>query len=184
MRFIPTALPGVVLVETPRVEDPRGGFERSYCADLFAAAGLPPLGTQCNISSNRHRLTLRGMHFQAAPEPDAKLVRCLSGRMFDVAVDIRPGSPTRGRWAAVELAAGDGRSLFVPAGFAHGFVTLEDDTTVFYMMGAAYRPALARGFRWDDPRVAIAWPVAPQTISERDRALPALDDLDEAELAR
>jgi dTDP-4-dehydrorhamnose 3,5-epimerase len=104
--------------------------------------------------------------------------------MFDVAVDIRPGSPTRGQWTGVELAAGDGRSLFVPAGFAHGFVTLEDDTTVFYMMGATYRPALARGFRWDDPRVAIAWPVAPEVVSDRDRALPALADLPEAELAR
>lgn len=184
MRFLPTALPGVVLVETPRMEDPRGGFERSYCAEAFAAAGLPPLGTQCNISSNQRRLTLRGMHFQAAPEPDAKLVRCLSGRMFDVAVDIRPGSPTRGHWTGVELAAGDGRSLFVPAGFAHGFVTLEDDTTVFYMMGTPYRPALARGFRWNDPRVAIAWPAAPEIVSDRDRALPALDDLAEAELAR
>ena len=184
MRFTPTSLPGVVLVETPRVEDPRGGFERSYCAEAFAAAGLPALGTQCNFSSNRRRGTLRGMHFQAAPEPDAKLVRCISGRMLDVAVDIRPGSPTRGRWTAAELAAGDGRALFVPAGFAHGFVTLADDTTVFYMMGAPYRAGLARGFRWDDAEVAIAWPIAPEVISERDRALPPLSALDEGELAR
>ena len=184
MRFIPTSLPGVVVVETPRVEDARGGFERSYCAESFAAAGLPALGTQCNISTNTRRLTLRGMHFQAAPEPDAKLVRCLSGRILDVAVDIRPGSPARGRWTAVELAAGDGRSLFVPAGFAHGFVTLADDTTVFYMMGAPYRAGLARGFRWDDPEVGIGWPVVPEIVSERDRALPPLSALREEDLAR
>ncbi len=184
MRFLPTSLPGVVVVETPRLEDERGSFERSYCRDGFAAAGLPDLGVQCNISGNRSRLTLRGMHFQAAPEPDAKLVRCLSGRLFDVAVDIRPDSPTRGRWTAVELAAGDGRALFVPAGFAHGFLTLADDTTVFYMMGAPYRAELSRGFRWDDPVVAIAWPDTPLVISGRDRALPPLAAIAVADLAR
>jgi dTDP-4-dehydrorhamnose 3,5-epimerase len=184
MHFVPTSLPGVVVVETTRLEDDRGSFERSYCRDTFAAAGLPELGVQCNISRNRSRLTLRGMHAQAAPEPDAKLVRCLSGRLFDVAVDIRPGSPTCGRWTAVELAAGDGRALFVPAGFAHGFLTLADDTSVFYMMGTRYRSELARGFRWDDPAVAIAWPVAPLVVSDRDRALPPLAALSPVELAR
>ena len=184
MKFTESRVPGAWIIDITAIHDDRGFFAMTWLPDQFRKHGIDPALAQCNLAFNHKRGTLRGMHFQAAPEPDAKLVRCLSGRMFDVAVDIRPGSPTRGRWAAVELAAGDGRSLFVPAGFAHGFVTLEDDTTVFYMMGAAYRPALARGFRWDDPRVAIAWPVAPQTISERDRALPALDDLDEAELAR
>jgi dTDP-4-dehydrorhamnose 3,5-epimerase len=181
MRFLPTSLPGVVVVETQRLDDERGSFERSYCSDAFAEAGLPALGVQCNISGNRGRLTLRGMHGQAAPEPDAKLVRCLSGRLFDVAVDIRPHSPAYGRWTAVELAAGDGRALFIPAGFAHGFLTLADETTVFYMMGAPYRSALSRGFRWDDPEVAIAWPAAPLVISPRDRALPSLAALARAE---
>ena len=183
MRFLPTSLPGVVVVETPRLEDERGSFERSYCPDAFAEAGLPALGVQCNISGNRSRHTLRGMHAQAAPEPDAKLVRCLSGRLFDVAVDIRPGSPAFGRWTAVELAAGDGRALFIPAGFAHGFLTLADETTVFYMMGAPYRAELSRGFRWNDPDVAIAWPTAPVVVSARDLALPPLAALAAAEPA-
>ena len=184
MRFMPTSLPGVVVVEATRVEDERGSFERSYCRAAFAAAGLPEVGIQCNISANRKRLTLRGMHVQAEPEPDAKLVRCLSGRIFDVAVDIRPESSARGRWTAVELAAGDGRALFIPAGFAHGFLTLADDTTVFYMMGTAYRADLARGFRWDDAEVAIEWPAAPAIVSARDRALPPLAALAASDPAR
>lgn len=183
MRFLPTSLPGVIVVETVRAEDPRGSFERSYCRAAFAAAGLPEVGIQCNISCNPVRHTLRGLHAQAAPAPDAKLVRCLTGRLFDVAVDIRAGSPTRGCWTAVELSAGVGRALFVPAGFAHGFMTLTDDTTVFYMMGASYRADLARGFRWDDPAVAVAWPAAPAVMSERDRDLPPMAALTATEFA-
>lgn len=181
MRFIETAIEGVTIVEGTPAQDARGGFERSYCAAAFADAGLPALGVQCNLSDNARRGTLRGLHYQASPAPDPKLVRCLRGRLFDVAVDLRPGSTTRGRWVGLTLDAGDSRALFVPAGCAHGFLTLADDTAVFYMMGAPYDPALARGVRWDDPEIGVDWPFPPVALSARDAALPLLRDLgDEA----
>ncbi len=177
MRFLSTDLPGVVIVQGDPQGDERGTFMRTYCAETFAAHGLPPLGVQCNVSRNARKGTLRGLHFQAQPLPDAKLVRCTRGRVFDVAVDVRPGSPTLGRWTATELDEASGRALFIPGGFAHGFLTLTDDAELFYMMGASYAPDLARGVRWDDPDIAIAWPAAPEVLSDRDRALPLLAGL-------
>ncbi len=118
------------------------------------------------------------MHFNAPPHEEAKLVRCASGAIWDVIVDIRPGSPTRLRWFGLELSAQAGNALFIPEGFAHGFLTLRDDTDVTYQMGRLFEGAAARGLRWDDPRLGIAWPAPPTVISDRDRALPGVDDLD------
>lgn len=172
MRFVPTALPGVVEVLLDPIVDERGSFARAYCEDEFAAAGLPLMGVQCNLSVNRWRGTLRGLHYQAAPAAETKLVRCVRGRMFDVAVDLRPDSPTFCRWIGVELDARHGNALFIPEGFAHGFITLADDTSVFYLMGARFSPGHGRGVRWDDPAFGIAWPEMPQHMSERDAAYP------------
>jgi dTDP-4-dehydrorhamnose 3,5-epimerase len=173
MKFIPLELPGASLVEIERSEDERGFFARSFCEREFAAHGLPTHFPQCNISWNRAPLTLRGMHFQAAPHAEAKLVRCTAGRIHDVIVDLRPGSPTRLRWRAVELDAERRSALFIPAGFAHGFLTLEPATEVFYHMGEFYIPDSARGFRYDDPLFGIRWPAEPAVLSERDRGYPA-----------
>ncbi len=176
MRFSETALAGAFLVEIEARQDERGLFARTFCAEEFAARGLEPAVAQCNVSWNRARGTLRGLHFQAAPHEEAKLVRCTRGAMWDVIVDLRPGSPTRGRFVALELDAASRRALYVPRGFAHGFQTLADDTEVFYQMAAPYRPEAARGVRFDDPALAIPWPIADAIVSERDRALPLLDE--------
>jgi dTDP-4-dehydrorhamnose 3,5-epimerase len=176
MRFTGTDLDGLMIVEADRREDERGSFARTFCADEFSAAGLPTRFVQCNLSFNRQRGTLRGMHFQGAPFPEGKLVRCIRGSVFDVAIDLRPASPTRNRWVGVELTAANGRALFVPEGFAHGFVTLEDDTELFYQMTEFYHPELAGGVRWDDPAFAIAWPVRIPILSPRDAALNLLAD--------
>jgi len=172
MRFVPTPLPGVVAVELEPHADARGSFARAYCEDEFHAAGLAPVGVQCNLSANPQHGTLRGLHWQADPAAEAKLVRCVRGRAFDVAVDLRPGSPTFRRWHAVELDSGRGNALYVPEGCAHGFLTLADDTVLFYQMSVPYRPGLERGARWDDPAFAIAWPEAPRHIAPRDVAWP------------
>jgi dTDP-4-dehydrorhamnose 3,5-epimerase len=170
--FSPTALDGVWQIDLERHTDPRGHFARSFCAREFSAHGLPSNFVQCNVSFNTHRGTLRGMHWQADPHPDGKLVRCTSGAIFDVAVDLRQGSPTLYRWMGVELTARNGRALYVPAGFAHGFQTLADASEVFYQMTEVYHGDLARGARWDDPAFAIAWPLPPGKMSERDKAWP------------
>jgi dTDP-4-dehydrorhamnose 3,5-epimerase len=128
---------------------------------------------QSSVSFNSRRGTLRGLHYQAAPHGEAKLVRCTRGALFDVAVDLRDGSPTRGKWYGVELSAMNGRTLYIPAGCGHGFQTLADDTEVLYHMSTEYRADAARGIRWDDPTLDIAWPIAEPILSERDRALPA-----------
>jgi dTDP-4-dehydrorhamnose 3,5-epimerase len=172
MIFTPATLDDVWQIDLERRPDPRGYFARSFCAREFAAHGLPSAFVQCNVSFNTHRGTLRGMHWQAEPYPDGKLVRCTSGAIFDVAVDLRPGSPTLHRWVGVELTALNGRALYIPAGFAHGFQALADDTEVFYQMTEAYHGDLSRGARWNDPAFAIAWPLPPSAISERDQAWP------------
>jgi dTDP-4-dehydrorhamnose 3,5-epimerase len=172
MNFIRTAIPGVQIVDPERRGDERGFFARTYCREEFAKAGIAFDTVQCNASFNDRRGTLRGMHYQAEPTPEPKLVRCTRGAIFDVAVDIRPGSPTYCRWVSMELSADNGRALFIPAGCAHGFVTLADASEVFYQMGAAYVASLARGLRWNDPAFAIAWPLAPTTMSERDASYP------------
>jgi dTDP-4-dehydrorhamnose 3,5-epimerase len=155
--------------------DDRGLFARSYCRREFQERGLNPDIAQCNISYNRMRGTLRGMHYQEAPYGEAKLIRCLRGALYDVAVDLRADSPTFREWAAVELRAEPGctsRMLYVPEGFAHGFLTLEDDTEVFYQMSEFFSPQAARGVRWDDPAFSITWPEPVRIISERDRTYP------------
>jgi dTDP-4-dehydrorhamnose 3,5-epimerase len=172
MQFQATELPGVVIVRSEPHVDERGTFARTFDGAQFAAAGLPVTWPQCNTSSNPHRGTLRGLHFQAPPRPDAKLVRCTRGRVFDVAVDLRPQSPTFRRWFGVELTDANLLALFIPPGCAHGFLTLADDCELFYMLGESYAPELARGVRWNDPAFAIAWPLEPVAMSARDECWP------------
>jgi dTDP-4-dehydrorhamnose 3,5-epimerase len=174
VKLIATELSGVWRVELEPLRDERGSFARTFDADLFATAGLDARVVQCNTSFNAHAGTLRGLHYQAPPHEEGKLVRCTRGRIFDVVVDLRPQSPTHCRWLGVELDAEGTRSLFIPGGFAHGFQTLADDSEVHYQMTAAYVPAAARGVRFDDPAFAIDWPAPPgrRIVSERDRAFP------------
>ncbi|SFK94543.1 dTDP-4-dehydrorhamnose 3,5-epimerase family protein [Falsiroseomonas stagni] len=170
MRFRPTAIAGVVEVLADRARDARGAFLRSWCADRFAGAGLDFVPTQASLSENTHRHTLRGMHWQDAPAAEQKLVRCIRGAVFDVALDLRPGGGLR--HGAVVLSAEQGNAFFIPRGCAHGFITLTDDAVVEYLIDAPYAPDLARGARWDDPAFAIPWPAAPAVISDRDRDWP------------
>ena len=173
MRFVATELRGVVVVELEEHVDERGSFARTWCREEMAAAGLAGDLAQCSISRNPRAGTLRGLHFQRAPHEEAKLVRCTRGAIFDVAVDLRPDSETRGQWVGVELDDRTGRALYIPEGCAHGFQTLVDDTEVAYMISAAYVPEAAAGVRWDDPALAIGWPGAEtRTISDRDRGWP------------
>lgn len=175
MQFRPTAIAGVVIVATEPHIDERGAFARVFCSDEFAAAGLPTWYPQCNLSVNTVAGTLRGMHYNAEPHGETKLVRCVRGAIHDVVVDLRPGSPTRFEHVAVELSAANQLALFIPSGIAHGFVTLADATDVYYHMGASHVPEAARGLRWDDPVLAIEWPVAPVTMSDADAHRPDLD---------
>ncbi len=177
MNFRQTRVPGAFVVEPEPAVDDRGFFARTWCRETFAAHGLAADLDQCSVSYNQRRHTLRGLHVQAAPHAEAKLVRCTQGRIFDVVVDLRPDSPACGRWDAAELDAQAHCALYVPPGCAHGFLTLEDDTVVFYQIAGVHMPEAARGVRWDDPDLAIAWPAAPAAISERDRALPAFADV-------
>ncbi|MDE2165861.1 MAG: dTDP-4-dehydrorhamnose 3,5-epimerase [Alphaproteobacteria bacterium] len=172
MQITPTEIPGVMLVDTAAQSDERGGFGRTYDEAAFAAAGLPTRWPQCNTSWNTKRGTLRGLHYQAAPRPDSKLVRCTAGRIFDVAVDLRRESRTFRRWVGVELSAARRNAIYIPAGCAHGFLTLEDDSEVFYMMAEVYVPELGRGARWNDPAFAVNWPFAPAVITDQDAAWP------------
>ncbi|HEU4408038.1 MAG TPA: dTDP-4-dehydrorhamnose 3,5-epimerase [Polyangiaceae bacterium] len=172
MKFLRTAIDGVVVIELEPHADERGHFARTYCAREFAEHGLDPAVAQQNVSFNRRRGTLRGMHFQAPPHGEAKVVSCMRGAIYDVVVDVREGSPTFGRWLSFELAEGEPRSLYIAAGLAHGFQTLRDDCLVHYQMSTFYRPDGARGVRHDDPFFAIAWPLPVAVISERDLAYP------------
>ena len=178
MIFVELALKGAFLIEPERLEDERGFFARTFCAAEFAARGLRATIAQCNVSYNRRRGTLRGLHYQAPPDEEAKLVRCTRGAAYDVIVDLRPGSATFRHWVGVELSAENRKMLYMPEGFAHGFQTLVDGTELFYQMSTAYVPGAARGIRWDDPDLAIEWPpVAARVISPRDLALPTYADL-------
>jgi dTDP-4-dehydrorhamnose 3,5-epimerase len=175
--MILTELPlaGAFVVEPERLADERGFFARTYCAREFAQRGVTTRFVQCNTSFNRLRGTLRGLHYQQGPHAEAKLVSCTRGAIFDVVVDVRPDSPTYRRWHGVELSEQNARLLYVPEGFAHGFQTLRDDTTVFYQMGEFHAPESARGIRWDDPCLGIAWPPADaRVISARDLSYPLL----------
>jgi len=172
MIFMETSLSGAYLVELERREDERGFFARSFCQREFTDLGLDPCVAQCNISFNHKKGTLRGMHYQAAPHAEAKLVRCTQGAIYDVIVDLRQGSPTFLRWFSVELTANNRSALYIPKDFAHGFQTLVDDTEIFYQMSEFYVPEAAGGFRWDDPAVGIFWPLPVSVISEKDAVLP------------
>ncbi len=172
MIFTPARLSGLCLVEMERHEDERGWFARSWCAQEFAEHGLNADLAQVSVSFNRLKGTLRGLHYQRPPHAEAKLVRCLGGAIWDVALDIRPASPTRGQWQAFELSAENGRALYVPEGFAHGFQTLAPASEVLYLISAFHAPEAAAGLRYDDPAFAIPWPLPVSSISPRDAAWP------------
>jgi dTDP-4-dehydrorhamnose 3,5-epimerase len=169
MTFIETKLAGAFLIDLDRKEDVRGYFARVFCIEEFRAKGLNPQVAQCSISFNRCKGTLRGMHWQAAPKAEAKLVRCTRGAIFDVIVDLRPKSPTRLQHIATELSEYNGRMLYIPEGFAHGFQTLADETEVFYQMTEFFTPDCGRGARWNDPAFEIAWPLPDPIMNDRDR---------------
>lgn len=183
MKFTPiSALPGLWVIDVDKHGDERGFFARTYCETEFLAHGLNVRWPQCNLTATLRRGMLRGLHFQAEPKPETKLVRCTAGSIYDVVVDVRHGSPTFGQWRGFELAAESCRILYVPAGFAHGFQCLADDCQVFYQMSESYDPALSRGVRWDDPGIHVEWPLPAPLVSPRDSALPTLDALQQAEL--
>jgi dTDP-4-dehydrorhamnose 3,5-epimerase len=168
MIFTETDIPGAFLIELERHGDDRGFFARAWCAHEFEAHGLNPRLVQVNLSFNERAGTLRGMHYQRAPHEEAKYVRCTRGAIYDVVLDLRPESPTYTRWAAVELSAQNGLSLYVPEGCAHGFQTLVDDTDVLYLVSEFYAPGSEGGVRWDDPAFGIEWRRQPTVISPRD----------------
>jgi dTDP-4-dehydrorhamnose 3,5-epimerase len=172
MIFTETELSGAFLIEPERRQDDRGFFARTWCQQEFEAHGLGTQWVQCNLSFNKQKGVLRGMHYQIAPYAETKLIRCTMGAIYDVIIDLRPESPTFRQWLAVELTADDRRMLFIPAGFAHGFQTLADETEVFYQMSQFYAPEYARGVRWDDPAFKVSWPAEQRIISERDRGFP------------
>lgn len=174
MKFTPAPLEGAWVVEPNCIEDERGFFARTYCQDEFRNHGLSTAVAQSSISWNAQRGTLRGMHYQAAPHEEEKLVRCTQGAVWDVIVDIRPHSAKRFTWFAIELSAANRRALYIPKGFAHGFQTLLDESEVLYQISEFYKPESARGLRWSDPRLDIAWPIAAPIISPRDQAFPLL----------
>lgn len=172
MRFEPAALEGAWVVHLEPVSDERGWFARTFCLEEFAGHGIEMRVAQANASFNARPGTLRGMHYQAEPHAERKLIRCTRGAVYDVLVDLRPVSPTFCRWFATELAADNARMVFVPAGVAHGFQTLVRDSEVAYLMSDEYVAAAARGVRWNDPAFGIEWPDAERVISGRDRAHP------------
>ena len=168
MKFIETELKGAYIIELEPLEDERGFFARSFCQKEFEEHGLNLRTVQCNISFNKKKGTLRGMHYQVAPYEEAKLVSCTSGVIYDVIIDLRPDSPTYCQWFSIEPTA-HYKMLYIPKGFAHGFQTLENNTVVFYQMSEFYHPECARGVRWDDPAFGIKWPLSVKIISEKDK---------------
>ncbi|MHB8654740.1 MAG: dTDP-4-dehydrorhamnose 3,5-epimerase [Terriglobia bacterium] len=175
MIFTKTKLDGAWIIEPERVEDERGFFARTFCQKEFEAQGLNSQLVQCSISFNKKKGILRGMHSQARPYEEAKLVRCTRGAIYDVVLDVRPGSATYKEWVAVELTAENRLALYIGKGFAHGFQTLEPNTEVYYQMSEFYHPECARGVRWNDPACQIKWPLESVIISEKDRNYPDLD---------
>jgi len=172
MTFHKTKLRGVFEVRIEPKPDERGFFARTWCETEFRSNGLSSEVAQCSISFNVQRGTLRGLHYQAAPFQETKIVRCTSGRLYDVVVDLRPDSPSFKQWVAVVLTAADRNMVYVPEGCAHGFLTLEEETEVLYQMSEYYHPDAARGVRWNDPAIQIVWPDEVMVISERDRTYP------------
>ncbi|HEV8373633.1 MAG TPA: dTDP-4-dehydrorhamnose 3,5-epimerase [Actinomycetota bacterium] len=175
MRFTETKVAGAFLIEPEPIGDERGLFARTFCREEFEAHGLSPVVAQCNLSFNHRRGTLRGLHYQAAPHGEAKLVRCTRGAIWDVAVDLRPGSPTYLAWFAAELSDGNRAALYIPEGCAHGFLSLTDAAEVAYQMSAPYAPGAARGVRWDDPAFGIEWPGEVLVINQRDASYPDVE---------
>jgi len=174
MKLRATTLEGAALIEPERLGDTRGFFARTFCQETFERWGLKSSFIQSSVSFNARRGTLRGMHFQKAPHGETKLVRCTRGAIHDVIVDLRAGSPTFVRWYGVELTQDNHRTLYVPEGFAHGFLTLRDDTEVLYQMADPFVAEAAAGVRWNDPRLGIDWPMAPVVMSDRDANYPDL----------
>jgi dTDP-4-dehydrorhamnose 3,5-epimerase len=172
MRFSHTSIAGVVVIDVEPIADDRGWFARSYCADEFAEHGLDPTIAQANISVTAVAGTIRGMHYQVEPAAETKVVRCVRGAVHDIVVDIRAGSETFLEHVAVELTAESHRALYVPTGCAHGFQTLLPDTEVEYLMGASYRQGTGRGLRFDDPALALRWPLPVMVVSDQDRSWP------------
>ena len=176
MIFNPTKLEGAYVVELERRGDERGFFARTYCEREFAEHGLSTRMVQTNASLSRDRGTLRGMHYQVPPHGEDKLVRCTHGSIYDVIVDIREGSPTFGDWIGAELTDENYRMLYVPKGFAHGFITLEADVQVSYQVSGFYEPTAERGARYDDPAFGIDWPIEPTVVSEKDQSWPRFSE--------
>lgn len=172
MKFESTRLAGAYVIEVERIEDDRGFFARAWCQREVAEQGLNPRVAQCNVSFNRERGTLRGMHYQVEPYREVKVVRCIRGAIWDAIVDLRPDSPTFKRWIGVELTAENRRALYVPEGFAHGYQTLAADSEVFYQVSEFYQPGSEAGLRWNDPAIGIEWPLEPTAMSAKDRAHP------------
>jgi dTDP-4-dehydrorhamnose 3,5-epimerase len=176
VKFKEQWIPGVFVIEIEPRADERGFFARTWCAAELAAAGLDNTLAQCSVSYNARKGTLRGMHYQAEPYAETKIVRCTSGAIYDVVIDLRQGSPTHRRWLAIELTAERHNMLYVPKGLAHGFQTLTDAAGVYYHISVPYEPGAGRGVRWDDPAFGIEWPIEGPILSERDAALPLLAD--------
>jgi dTDP-4-dehydrorhamnose 3,5-epimerase len=175
MRFVQTKVEGAFLIEPEPIADERGFFARVFCRQEFADHGLNPELAQGNVSFNHVKGTLRGLHYQAAPHQEAKLVRCTCGAIWDVALDLRPGSPTYLAWAGYVLSDANRSMLYVPEGCAHGFLTLTDGAEVTYQMSAPYAPAAGRGVRWDDPAFGIDWPGEVVVINQRDATYPDME---------
>ena len=177
VKFTETRLSGAFVVEPELIKDDRGFFARSFCRQEFARLGLVGEFVQNNVSFNATKGTLRGLHYQSDPFPETKLVRCTMGRIFDVIVDIRPQSRSYSQWFAIELSARNRLALYVPAGFAHGFMTLADDCEVFYQMSEYYHPDCTGSVLWSDPGIGVEWPAGPSIVSAKDAASPGLMDL-------
>lgn len=169
MLFQETPLPGAYVIELEKIEDERGFFARSWCLNEFAARGLDANLVQCNVSYNKRKGTLRGLHYQVPPHAETKVVRCTRGALYDVVVDLRADSPTFLKWFGVELTATNYRMLYIPKRFAHGFQTIEDGTEIFYQMSEFYSPQASRGIHWNAPSLGIVWPDADRTISKKDQ---------------
>jgi dTDP-4-dehydrorhamnose 3,5-epimerase len=171
MIFTQTKIPGVFIVELEKRQDDRGYFARAWCAREFSDHRLPQF-VQTNMSASRRKGTIRGLHYQLAPHGEAKYMRCIRGAIFDVAVDLRPDSPTFRQWFGIELSADNRKAVFVPEGLAHGYQALTDDAEVIYSSSCAYTPGAERGIRFDDPAFRIAWPIRPAIVSEKDQKWP------------
>lgn len=184
MQFIETKLPGAFLIELERREDDRGFFARAFCRNEMVARGLAGELVQCNVAFTHRRGTVRGLHYQVAPAAESKMVRCIRGAIFDVIVDLRPGSSTYLEHLGVELTAADGRQLYVPEGFAHGYQALSDNAEILYFVSAFHSPQSERGIRYDDPAFRIQWPASVTLVSPKDQHWPLFDRASSAQPPR